>query len=438
MISSLFLYQSIREKLPVADFSVLQKKGCDRMDRKRKYRMLILWCLGLDFMIMLWLGYRYLDRRIPNEIHVQENQEKQLQKVLEHPLLTFEDAVSVSGKDSYTIGCSILGVIPFKEIKVIPSESKSVYVSGSTVGIYMETDGVLIIDTGEILSEEGAVREPAKNVVKPGDYIVAFDSQTIRSKKELIEDLRTLDGDKVELEVLRNDKIIPLTLTPVKDMQGSYKLGIWVRDNTQGIGTLTFVDDNGKYGALGHGISDVDTGKLLKIENGALYQAEILGIQKGSNGNPGELAGLIRYDSDRVIGSIKKNSENGIYGTFTGSTDQIVLTRMPMAYKQELETGPAQILCCVDGIVSAYDAEIVKIDLNHEDTNKSFVIHVTDQRLLDKTGGIVQGMSGSPVVQNGKFAGAVTHVFVQDSTSGYGIFAETMLENEKKAQNYVA
>ena len=132
-------------------------------------------------------------------------------------------------------------MIPFKEIKVTPSVSPSVYVSGSTAGIYMETDGVLIIDTGEILSEEGTTEEPAKDVVKPGDYIVAFDSQTIRSKKDLIEDIRNLNGESVELEVLRNDRIIPLSLTPVKDMQGSYKLGIWVRDNTQGIGTLSLI-----------------------------------------------------------------------------------------------------------------------------------------------------------------------------------------------------
>ena len=137
-------------------------------------------------------------------------------------------------------------------------------------------------------------------------------------------------------------------------MQGSYKLGIWVRDNTQGIGTITFVDENGSYGALGHGISDVDTGDLLKIEKGALYQAEILGIQKGSNGSPGELAGLIRYDPDRVIGTIQKNTENGIYGEFTGLADKIAMTKMTVAYKQELETGPAKILCCVDGSVSAY------------------------------------------------------------------------------------
>lgn len=408
------------------------------MNTKKRYRKLILWCLGLDLIAMLCLGYRYLDRRIPDELHVEEDQESQVQKVLEHPLLTFEDSVSVSGEGSYTLKCSILGVIPFKEIKVTPSVSPSVYVSGSTAGIYMETDGVLIIDTGEILSEEGTTEEPAKDVVKPGDYIVAFDSQTIRSKKDLIEDIRNLNGESVELEVLRNDRIIPLSLTPVKDMQGSYKLGIWVRDNTQGIGTITFVDENGSYGALGHGISDVDTGDLLKIEKGALYQAEILGIQKGSNGSPGELAGLIRYDPDRVIGTIQKNTENGIYGEFTGLADKIAMTKMTVAYKQELETGPAKILCCVDGSVSAYDAEIVKIDLNHEDTNKSFVIRVIDPDLLEKTGGIVQGMSGSPVIQNGKFAGAVTHVFVQDSTSGYGIFSETMLENEENVQERAA
>ena len=164
------------------------------MNTKKRYRKLILWCLGLDLIAMLCLGYRYLDRRIPDELHVEEDQESQVQKVLEHPLLTFEDSVSVSGEGSYTLKCSILGVIPFKEIKVTPSVSPSVYVSGSTAGIYMETDGVLIIDTGEILSEEGTTEEPAKDVVKPGDYIVAFDSQTIRSKKDLIEDIRNLNG----------------------------------------------------------------------------------------------------------------------------------------------------------------------------------------------------------------------------------------------------
>lgn len=399
------------------------------MDRKRKYRRFLLWCLGLDLLVMGLLGYHYMDRKIPDEIRVSKGQEQDVQELLEQPLLTFEDAITVSGEGSYLLPCKLMGFLPFKNIKVIPADSTQVLVSGSAVGIYMETEGVLIIDTGEILSESGTTEEPAKNIVKPGDYIVAFNEQKVSSKQELIEDLSLLDGGAVTLDVKRNGETIPVSLNPVKDVQGKYKLGIWVRDDTQGIGTLTFVDAQGRYGALGHGISDVDTGELLSIQNGALYRAEILGIQKGSKGSPGELAGLIRYEPKNVIGSITTNSQNGIYGNFEADTESdLSFCRMPVAYKQELTVGPATIRCCIEDEVQEYEAEITKIDMNHEDTNKSFVIHVTDERLLEATGGIVQGMSGSPVLQNGKLVGAVTHVFVQDSTSGYGIFAETMLE----------
>ena len=401
------------------------------MDIKKRYRAFVLCCLVLDFLVVLWLGYRYLDRKIPDEIHMYRGQEKQVEKVLDYPLVTVENAITVSSDGSYQLPVKIMGVIPFKEVKVLPGESTSVYVSGNTVGIYMETEGVMIIDTGEILSEEGTKEEPARDMVKPGDYIVTFNQQEVRNKKDLIEDLTELKEQNVVLGVMRDGQNIPVSLTPVKDTEGKYRLGIWVRDDTQGIGTLTYVDKNGRFGALGHGISDVDTGSLLKVGQGRLYQAEILGIQKGTSGNPGELAGLIRYEPGKVIGSVSQNSEKGIYGIYSGSTSAVNLQKMEIAYKQELETGPASVLCCVDGEVKEYEAEITKIDMNHEDSNKSFVIHITDPDLLDLTGGIVQGMSGSPVIQYGKFVGAVTHVFVQDATTGYGIFAETMVENEK-------
>ena len=367
------------------------------MNRRKNYRRFLLWCLGLDMLIMGWMGYRYLDRKIPDEIHVTENGAQEVRRLLDHPFLEFEETIQVSGEGSYLLPCRILGFIPFKEIKITPAESTSVYVSGSTVGIYMETKGVLIIDTGEIISREGTSLEPAKNIVKPGDYIVAFNQQSIKNKQELLKDLSFLDGEPVTLDVIRDGKQIPLSLTPVKDAAGAYKLGIWVRDNTQGIGTLTYVDGNGNYGALGHGISDVDTGELLHINKGALYQAEILGIQKGETGSPGELSGLIRYEPGRIIGNIEKNSKNGIYGNLSAGIKNTDLKKLPVAYKQELEIGPASILCCVDGQAKEYRAEITRIDMNHEDTNKSFVIHVTDERLLELTGGIVQGMSGSPV-----------------------------------------
>lgn len=400
------------------------------MSRKEKYRCLILGCLVLDFIAIAYLGYRYLDRKIPDEIHVNSGQQRNIQDTLEYPLLTFEDAISVSQEGSYQLPCRLFGMIPFKNIKVIPTESSEVLVSGSAVGLYMETQGVLIIDTGEIVSETGITEEPAKNIVKPGDYIVAFNEQKITTKKELLEDIATLEGESVTLDIRRGKETIPVSLSPVRDMEGKYKLGIWVRDDTQGIGTLTFVDSEGNYGALGHGISDVDTGELLNIKDGRLYQAQILGIQKGSDGYPGELSGLIRYEDDQIIGSITGNTSNGIYGKFNGNiTGNIEFIQIPVGYKQDMEVGPASVLCSIDGKVKEYSAEISKIDMNHEDTNKSFVIHITDDRLLSMTGGIVQGMSGSPVIQNGKFVGAVTHVFVQDSTSGYGIFAETMLKN---------
>ena len=401
------------------------------MDIKKRYRAFVLCCLVLDFLVVLWLGYRYLDRKIPDEIHMYRGQEKQVEKVLDYPLVTVENAITVSSDGSYQLPVKIMGVIPFKEVKVLPGESTSVYVSGNTVGIYMETEGVMIIDTGEILSEEGTKEEPARDMVKPGDYIVTFNQQEVRNKKDLIEDLTELKEQNVVLGVMRDGQNIPVSLTPVKDTEGKYRLGIWVRDDTQGIGTLTYVDKNGRFGALGHGISDVDTGSLLKVGQGRLYQAEILGIQKGTSGNPGELAGLIRYEPGKVIGSVCQNSEKGIYGIYSGSTSAVNLQKMEIAYKQELETGPASVLCCVDGEVKEYEAEITKIDMNHEDSNKSFVIHITDPDLLDLTGGIVQGMSGSPVIQNGKFVGAVTHVFVQDATTGYGIFAETMVERKE-------
>lgn len=401
------------------------------MNRRKKYRFFVICCLALDLLAIFWLGYKYLDRKIPDEIQISRDSGESTEdvtEVLSAPLVTFEKTVTVSQDGGYILPCRLLGYIPFKEVKVTPVDEQEIYVSGSTIGIYMETEGVLVIDTGEIEDQNGEMKEPAKNLVRQGDYIVSFNGEKISTKRELINDIAGLDGEEVTLEVKREGESVPVSVTPVKDTKGDYKLGIWVRDDTQGIGTLTYVDQNGRYGALGHGISDIDTAQLLNIRNGALYKAQILAINKGSKGNPGELAGFIRYDDRNILGSIEINSKNGIYGQFyKGAEDGITLKKMPVAYKQDVKTGEASVLCNVDGEVREYQAEIKRIDLNHEDTNKSFVIQITDEKLLEKTGGIVQGLSGSPVLQNGKMVGAITHVFVQDSTSGYGIFIENML-----------
>ena len=227
--------------------------------------------------------------------------------------------------------------------------------------------------------------------------------------------------------VNRKGEEIPLSLEPVLTQEENYKLGIWVRDNTQGIGTMTYVDEKGRFGALGHGISDTDTGELLDVSGGELYQAQIVSIIRGAQGVPGELSGYIEYEDEKKIGTIEKNTDIGIFGQIFSDT-QISGEKVKIGYKQEVKKGKAQILMQLEGKVEYYDIEITDIYSSQQDTNKSFQIQVTDPELLAKTGGIVQGMSGSPILQDGKLIGAVTHVFVQDSSKGYGIFIENMLE----------
>ena len=398
-------------------------------EKQKKYRKFLWYALVGTLLSLFILIYGTMKDHIPDEIFVYADEETDWETFFQEPLISYDETVEVSQNGSYQIRCKWLGVLPLKTIKVHTVEKQEVLVSGSPVGIYMETKGVLVIDSGEITDREGIRRTPAEHIIQSGDYICEIDGKVLTGKRQLMQLVRENQGEPMELQVIRHQETIKLEMTPVETEDGSYKLGIWVRDNIQGIGTLTYVEPNGTFGALGHGISDVDTGELLHIDDGDLYQAQIVGIQKGSSGSPGELSGLIHYEAEKIIGSIEKNCEQGIYGKLSELPEDLGLRKMEVAYKQELEIGPASILCCVDGTVREFDAEITRIDMNHEDTNKSFVIQVTDPELLELTGGIVQGMSGSPVIQNGKFVGAVTHVFIQDSTGGYGIFAENMLEN---------
>ena len=218
-------------------------------------------------------------------------------------------------------------------------------------------------------------------------------------------------------------------MTPVLAEDGSYKLGAWVRDDTQGIGTMTYVDMNGNFGALGHGISDSDTGRVVEIENGALYETEIFGIEKGSAGNPGVMAGVIYYGPGSRLGSVKSNTGCGVFGTVEQAFwDTVKHPAAEVGHRQDVKRGTAWIRSYVSGKACDYEIEIQRVDYSPSRENKSLVFQVTDERLLRLTGGIVQGMSGSPILQNGKLVGAVTHVFVQDSTRGYGIFVEDMIK----------
>jgi stage IV sporulation protein B len=257
---------------------------------------------------------------------------------------------------------------------------------------------------------------------------VSLNQQEIEDKEQLIEAMKELDGEDVVLRIRRDDSYMNVRIKPVLCQDQEYKLGIWVRDNTQGLGTITYLKADCEFGALGHGIHDVDTNTLIEISDGSVYETTIRSIEKGVSGTPGGMEGVIVYNQYNVLGTITDNTDCGIYGTIERVDDLFAdQTPMKVASKDEIEEGDALIRCCVDGEVKDYNIRITKIDKDTSEVNKGIVIQVTDPELLEITGGIVQGMSGSPIIQNGKLVGAVTHVFVQDATKGYGIFIENML-----------
>lgn len=397
-------------------------------EKQKKYRKFLWYALVGMLLSLFILIYGTMKDHIPDEIFVYADEETDWETFFQEPLISYDETVEVSQNGSYQIRCKWLGVLPLKTIKVHTVEKQEVLVSGSPVGIYMETKGVLVIDSGEITDREGIRRTPAEHIIQSGDYICEIDGKVLTGKRQLMQLVRENQGEPMELQVIRHQETIKLEMTPVETEDGSYKLGIWVRDNIQGIGTLTYVEPNGTFGALGHGISDADTGERLEISDGDLYRADILSIRKGTAGTPGELRGVINYREENRIGTICGNSQYGIRGQMEPGKYTESMKKIPTGLKQEIQTGKAEIRCDIGDGIREYQCEILEIDSNAKDTNKCFVLRITDDDLLSRTGGIVQGMSGSPVLQNGKLIGAITHVFVNDPTKGYGIFIENMME----------
>lgn len=397
-------------------------------EKQKKYRKFLWYALVGTLLSLFILIYGTMKDHIPDEIFVYADEETDWETFFQEPLISYDETVEVSQNGSYQIRCKWLGVLPLKTIKVHTVEKQEVLVSGSPVGIYMETKGVLVIESGEITDREGIRRTPAEHIIQSGDYICEIDGKVLTGKRQLVQLVRENQGEPMELQVIRHQETIKLEMTPVETEDGSYKLGIWVRDNIQGIGTLTYVEPNGTFGALGHGISDADTGERLEISDGDLYRADILSIRKGTAGTPGELRGVINYREENRIGTICGNSQYGIRGQMEPGKYTESMKKIPTGLKQEIQTGKAEIRCDIGDGIREYQCEILEIDSNARDTNKCFVLRITDDDLLSRTGGIVQGMSGSPVLQNGKLIGAITHVFVNDPTKGYGIFIENMME----------
>lgn len=333
-------------------------------------------------------------------------------------------------ESNYRMLVKLFGFLPFKEVNIQVIQDKSLIPVGTPIGIYVKTEGVLVIGTGEFQGNDGVSYAPSRYILKSGDYIRSVNGKSVTEKEEFIRLIEKSGGAAVTLTLERNGETMNVDVTPVQDVSGKYKIGVWVRDNAQGVGTMTYIDSDGNFGALGHGINDIDTSTLMEMENGTLYETSIVDIKKGKDGNPGEMTGMIVYSDENILGAITSNSIKGIFGICNEKALSLgVQDALPIGLKQEIVKGSAQILCTVEDVPKYYDVEITAVHLDHDNVNRGIELKVTDPDLLAITGGIVQGMSGSPIVQNGKIIGAVTHVLVQDSTRGYGIFIETMLDH---------
>lgn len=333
------------------------------------------------------------------------------------------DNIMKSEEDTVAnINVKLLG-LPIKKVQLCFMPEKKVEVIGRTVGICIDTKGVLVLGVGQVKSTDEKEYMPCKGILRSGDIILEIDNIKINNKEELIDAVK--NKSTIKIKAMRNDKEFNINVNPIKSVDdNTYKLGLWIRDSTQGIGTITYYDkENNTFAALGHPINDVDTGEKMKIDGGEILDANIIKAEKGQIGTPGALIGNI--DFNRTIGYINSNENNGVFGKMCGKIDGI---EMPIGYKNDVKTGNASIYVNTSGkFVEKYSIHIDSINKYNTNDTKNFVLTITDKRLLGMTGGIVQGMSGCPVVQNGKLIGAVTHVFVNDPTKGYGIFVENML-----------
>lgn len=335
-----------------------------------------------------------------------------------------------------TYNLSLLGV-KVKTVTASVISNRKVIPLGNLAGLKLYTEGVLVVGLDQIEGEDGKIYKPYEELgIEQGDSIIKINNDEVDTTEELLECVSKSKGKTISITYLKDGKTIESSVTPVKTGDNTYKLGLWVRDAAAGVGTLSFYDPStNSIASLGHGIQDVDTGEMVDISSGEFVTSEIVNIQKGEEDNPGRIEGSIEESS--TIGGIYSNTRFGVYGYITNkeilNLDES--QAMEVALRNEIEEGDATIICTLeDGVKEEYSIKIQKIFRNNNEDNKSMIIKVTDERLLEKTGGIIQGMSGSPIMQNGKFVGVLTHVLVSDPTTGYGVFADLMVNELRTVQ----
>ena len=422
------------------------------MENKRRtyYRRSLLVLLVVCGFAMAYVYKVYVVETVPDTILLRKGEEERISfeipvsatmvmsdsSYVKTPVAT--SMCFVPGEEkSYKMDLKYMGIVPLKTVRLDVVSGKEVAISGMPVGIYVKTKGVLVIDTGSYVNLKGEEVSPSEDVLQPGDHILQVNGADVIGKRPFVNLVESSNGEEMILTLLRNGEVSKIKVQPQQNEEGVFKLGVWIRDSAQGIGTLSYITKEGQFAALGHGVNDADLGEIMALERGSIYETNILAIRKADDAMPGEFTGVITFDESDYMGSIEKNTTEGIYGSLS---DEYLLTQRgeeflgdcvvyPVGLKQEIREGEAQIYCCIEEAPAFYDVYIEEVICNPQESNMGIMLTITDDELLAKTGGIVQGMSGSPIIQDGKIVGAVTHVLVNDPTKGYGIFLENMLNH---------
>ncbi len=378
----------------------------------------------------------YYNKVLPNNYCVAPGSELKLSEIIETVSCTGagtagKRAAEEKSTEVRQAELKLLGIIPIKTVNIREADEPILIPCGNPFGIKLLTDGVIVVEVSGFETEGGFKSPAAEAGIKTGDIIKTINGKKISSNDDIEKLVSGGGGKELTIKLVREDKNLLLNAKPeLCSSDGSYRVGLWVRDSSAGIGTVTFYNPKtGVFAGLGHPVCDVDTGNILPLSKGEVAEVTVNGIKKGTAGAPGELLGS--FSSASAIGSLELNCEDGLFGVISPFTP--CNEAVPLGMRQEIEVGEAYIYTTVDGSKpQKYKIVIEKIDLHDTKGSKNMIVRVTDKELLDKTGGIVQGMSGSPIIQNGKLVGAVTHVFVNNPTKGYAIFADTMYERSEK------
>jgi stage IV sporulation protein B len=397
----------------------------------KKIKSSMCW-ITIPILLITLVAY-YKVQNIPTTIFIREGQSVQSDSLVKVCEQNSNENLKNKIKKDRKASVNVLGVFPVKSVSIKSVSNDIVlYPGGQPIGVKLSTKGVLVVALSDIKTDAGKAPSPAATAgIQIGDNIIKINGITMKNSEQTQNQINNCEGKNLKVLIERKDKQIETVIKPVKSLEDNkYKVGLWIRDSTAGVGTLTFYDEkSGTFAALGHPITDIDTGTILNINSGEIVSSSIISVKKGLRGNPGELKGIFVNEED-TLGQIYKNTECGVFGKGNSKLTNKSSKPIKVALRSEIKEGPAKILTTINGEEpKLYNIEIEKLLAQDSPGPKSMVIRVTDQNLLDKTGGIVQGMSGSPIIQDNKIVGAVTHVLINKPDVGYGIYIEWMLKD---------